>query len=115
MDTQHFKQQLEQELKTIETELSSVAAKKGDDWQPKEIEMDTMPPPADPNEAADKIEEFEANRGIDQALEGRWRDVKDALKKIEEGTYGTCEVGGEAIEHDRLEANPAARTCKAHM
>ena len=34
---------------------------------------------------------------------------------IAAGTYGTCEVSGEQIEEDRLEADPAARTCKAHM
>ena len=31
------------------------------------------------------------------------------------GTYGSCEISGEAIEVERLEANPAARTCKAHI
>jgi RNA polymerase-binding transcription factor DksA len=51
-------------------------------------------------------------------LEVRYNEIKSALKKIEEsapGAYGLCEVGGEQIEEDRLEANPAARTCKAHM
>jgi RNA polymerase-binding transcription factor DksA len=41
--------------------------------------------------------------------------VVHALGKIEAGTYGVCEVSGMDIEEDRLEANPAARTCKAHM
>ena len=39
----------------------------------------------------------------------------DALERIEKGTYGICEVGNEEIEEDRLNANPAARTCKAHL
>ncbi|MCA9353454.1 TraR/DksA C4-type zinc finger protein [Candidatus Nomurabacteria bacterium] len=41
--------------------------------------------------------------------------VEGALKRIENGTYGTCSVCGEKIEEDRLGANPAADTCKAHM
>ena len=49
-------------------------------------------------------EEFFVPSGVDEALE-----------KIEKGTYGICETGGEKIEEDRLEANPSARTCKAHM
>ena len=37
-------------------------------------------------------------------------------KKIEDGSYGTCETGNDhPIEKERLDANPAARTCKAHM
>jgi len=36
------------------------------------------------------------------------------LKKIEDGTYGICEVGGEEIPEDRLDANPSARTCIEH-
>ncbi len=48
-------------------------------------------------------------------LENRWNEVRAALKKIEAGTYGICEISGEPIEEDRLEVNPAARTCKEHM
>ena len=42
-------------------------------------------------------------------------DIKRALKKIKDDEYGKCELCGEDIEEDRLEANPAARTCKKHM
>jgi|SRR5581483_178505 len=116
MNTAHVKDRLEAELKTLEQELGSVASLNEEgEWEAKEVAMDTLPPMADANEAADKIEEYEGNRGIDAALTARWRDVKDALAKIESGTYGVCEVSGEPIEEDRLEANPAARTCKAHM
>ena len=37
------------------------------------------------------------------------------LKKIEAGTFGVCEISGEPIEEDRLDANPAARTNKANI
>ena len=37
------------------------------------------------------------------------------LKKIEEGSFGVCEINGDKIEEDRLLANPAARTCKKHL
>lgn len=103
-------------MQTVEGELNSVAVLNAEgEWEPKEVDMDTLPPQADTNEAGDHIEEFEANAGIDAVLEARWHDIKDALGKIETGTYGTCEVCGKEIEEDRLEANPAARTCKEHM
>ena len=41
--------------------------------------------------------------------------ILKALEKIEKGEYGTCEVCAAEIEEDRLEANPSARTCKAHV
>lgn len=116
MDIQHFKHKLEEELKVVEGELSSVGVLTPEgEWEPKEVDMDTLPPQADANEAGDHIEEYEANKGIDAVLEARWNDIKAAIEKIETGTYGTCEVCGAQIEEDRLEANPAARTCKAHM
>ncbi len=116
MNTEHFKKKLEEELSKVEGELKSVASLTPEgEWEPKEVAMDTLPPQADANEAGDHIEEYEENKGIDAALEGRWVDIKAALEKIETGTYGRCEVCDAPIEEDRLEVNPAARTCKAHM
>ncbi|MBI5457636.1 TraR/DksA C4-type zinc finger protein [Candidatus Kaiserbacteria bacterium] len=69
---------------------------------------------ADPNDAADQIEELVTNVPLVEDLEKRHHDVVDALEKIEQGMYGICEVGEEEIPLDRLEANPAARTCIAH-
>ncbi len=41
----------------------------------------------------------------------RLRDVIDALKRIEKGTYGICEGSGKPIPKKRLEAFPSARYC----
>ena len=51
---------------------------------------------------------------IEHDLASRMHDVADALKKMDDGTYGICEVSGEEIPFDRLIANSAARTCIAH-
>lgn len=40
-------------------------------------------------------------------------EIDYALRRIEEGTYGICEVGGEPIVIERLEAIPWARCCVA--
>jgi len=40
-------------------------------------------------------------------------EIDDALNRIEDGTYGICEVGGEPIPKQRLEAIPWARYCVA--
>ncbi len=115
IDIKYFKDKLETELSLIEKELNEVGRKNPDvkgDW---EAEPSDDTDSADPNEAADKIEEYEGNTAVLKELEIRYNDIKDALTKIEKGTYGFCEVSGEPIEKDRLEANQAARTCKKHM
>lgn len=115
INTQHFKELLEKELETLETELSTVGRKNPEnagDWEATEkMDIDT----ADEDEVADSMTEYENNKGILDQLETRLSEVKSALKKIEDNTYGICEISGQPIESDRLEANPAARTCKAHM
>jgi RNA polymerase-binding transcription factor len=41
-------------------------------------------------------------------------EVRRARQRVEEGTYGTCEVCGEPIPEGRLEARPWATRCVAH-
>ncbi|OGG85558.1 hypothetical protein A2392_02170 [Candidatus Kaiserbacteria bacterium RIFOXYB1_FULL_46_14] len=116
MDTEKYKNKLETELATLTDELRSLGIHNpevSEDWIEKMNDSDTVS--ADPNDVADRTEEFDSRRAELSMLEGRWNDVRDALQKIESLTYGICEVSGELIEDDRLDANPAARTCKAHM
>ncbi len=39
------------------------------------------------------------------------RKIEDALERIEQETYGTCEATGAPISKARLEAKPWARYC----
>ena len=117
MNTEHFKQKLEEELKLVTGQLNNLGWKDSEtgEWEATGKNLDVTTPMADSNEAADQLEELVERQGETSTLQARRTDVKDALAKIEQGTYGTCETGAEIIEEDRLEANPAARTCKAHM
>jgi len=36
-------------------------------------------------------------------------EIEEALKRVEAGTYGVCEMSGKSIPHARLEAIPFAR------
>ncbi len=116
LDTQHFKKILEEEVQTLENELSTIGRKnptvKGD-WEAVEPEDDRDR--ADETEVADGIGNLENNTSVLNTLEERLREVKSALESIESGTYGSCRVCGEAIEEERLSANPAATTCVLHM
>ncbi|MDP3661491.1 MAG: hypothetical protein Q8R17_01405 [bacterium] len=114
--TKHFEEKLTAELAELKAELESVGRKNPDnpnDWQATPEKMDTLT--ADETEIADSLEAFEGNTAILKQLEIRYNEVKTALARVGASTYGLCEKGGEVIESDRLEANPAATTCKAHM
>jgi DnaK suppressor protein len=116
IDINYFREKLEEELSLVEKELSDIGRKNPDnknDWEAEPTDMNVDS--ADSNEIAENIEEFEENTAVLKELEIRYNDVKDALKKIEEGKYGLCEISGDSIEEERLIANPAARTCKKHM
>ena len=54
------------------------------------------------------------SRVLAASLEEQLRDVERALDKMEEGSYGKCEVCGDAIAEPRLEAMPATRFCIKH-
>lgn len=115
-DTQHFKEKLLREKTLLEEELRSIAKtdpEHPEDWSATSGNMETDN--ADENETADKFEELEDNKVILNKLEPQLREVEAALERIEKGTYGICEISGDVIEKDRLEANPSARTSIKHM
>ena len=115
IDTEKMKELLEKEQLELEETLARHGSKdsKSDDWQGGAAK-DFKTEPADKNETADKMEELVVNVQLVEELETRYENILIALKKIEDGTYGICENGGEKIPANRLAANPAARTCIEH-
>ena len=55
--------------------------------------------------------EREKDLTILDEIEGELADIEHALRRLDEGTYGTCEACGKTIPDERLEAMPAARFC----
>jgi RNA polymerase-binding transcription factor DksA len=113
-DTTIYKQRLETELEEITKTLGEHGHQVGigGEWSASSETMETDA--TDPNSVADQIEELVGNVSIVGELKGRFKAIQSALEKIEKGTYGKCEVGGEDIPADRLEANPSAATCIEH-
>jgi len=60
-------------------------------------------------EESSQMEEANKSSESIKLLEIRLKDTKDALSKIEAGTYGKCEFCKEEIDQARLKANPQAR------
>lgn len=115
-DTILYKDRLDEMLQEVTEELRSLGVNDPDvaeNWIATNIADDSDD--ADPNLHADTLEEYEERASVLAVLETRYNNIRRALTKIDAGTFGTCEISGEPIEEARLAANPAARTCVAHM
>lgn len=115
MKIKHFQKKLEAEKVRLESRMGSVGRSNPavpGDWEPIPSEVGTEPDLAD---QAEVVMSRESNTAILADLEARYDTVIAALKRIEAGTYGKCEVCGKTIEEARLEADPAATTCVKHL
>ena len=114
MNIEKFKKLLESEKVELEKDLQKVGRENPN--RPGEWEV-TPTGETDiefREDVADQMEEMDEREEVELSLEQRYENIVNAIDKITKGTYGLCEIGGEQIEEDRLEANPAARTCKKH-
>ena len=110
-----YRERLEEEKATLETQLADVG--RPNPSNPGEWEAIQKEPAqeSDPNDQASSLDEYQENRAIVEVLNTRHRIIVAALACIEDGSYGICSVCGNPIEKERLEADPAAATCKAHL
>ena len=66
---------------------------------------------SDSSEQAVERENDEVLEGIGQETESAIEDIRIALARITDGTYGSCSSCGDAINPERLEALPEAVHC----
>jgi RNA polymerase-binding protein DksA len=76
------------------------------------IEEDLRHPlEADSEDQAIDLADDEALEGVDDVLRSEIAQVRLALLRIENGTYGTCAKCGDPIGIERLKARPIATRC----
>lgn len=68
-------------------------------------------PSDSPSDKAHSVTEFEEERAVEQNLELHLREIKDTIKKIDEGAYGICEKCISPIDVRRLKVMPIAKFC----
>lgn len=66
---------------------------------------------ADWEEQAVDLADDEALEGVDDVLRAEIQQIRLALLRIDNGTYGTCAICGEPISVERLKARPIATRC----
>jgi DnaK suppressor protein len=70
-------------------------------------------PKADLGRGAALMSRWELNQALLTRLQNQAANLRDALSRIEQGTYGVCERCGQAIQSERLEVLPDTRLCIA--
>ena len=65
-------------------------------------------------DSAQVAAEMGENKGLYDQLRRDLDDIEKALARMDDGTYGTCEVCGNDIGDARLEVMPSTRVCIDH-
>ena len=99
-----LRERLEEDRASLVHQLSDLGANVAGD----RVDLDVDEGFAD--SAAATAERSEKLSLVDQ-LKVTYQDVIEALRKLDEGTYGKCERCGRDIAEERLEAIPSARLC----
>jgi len=102
------------ELKTIATPDPNLPGDwdiKHSEWEENEI---TSKEELESGVSVNEVDEDMKNKALSDHLELRLKEVNDALKRMEKGTYGICQVCQKEIPLERLKANPAAATDIEH-
>jgi RNA polymerase-binding transcription factor DksA len=105
MNTQHYKQR----LLDLETTLSARIGRQADHGR--EEFIDSAHDAGDASVADAMASEQFTEAEHDAAV---LQQVRDALNRLADGTFGTCIVDGGPIEEQRLEAVPWTAYCLKH-
>jgi DnaK suppressor protein len=102
------------DLLTVRTALE--AERDGLTRQLGEVEADGATSDVDENfaDSAQVAAEHVENRTLAAQLTDQLADVEAALARIDDGTYGRCEVCDQPVSPARLEAMPSTRFCIEH-
>jgi RNA polymerase-binding transcription factor DksA len=115
LDKKKIKEKLEKEKGTLLEQMKGIGRLNPEtgEWEatPEEVNY----PESDQNELADRFEDFEERSSMIKELELRLNNILRALKMINRESFGKCKICKKDIELTRMEANPAAQTCKKHL
>ncbi len=116
MDPEHARQLIVSERERLETLVREQGNRDGNRQRQPRAAASRSSPRGDQHPGDIGTETFEREKDFSllEQLEAEIGDLDAALRKIDEGTYGICEVCSKEIEPERLEAIPGARTCIEH-
>ena len=68
-----------------------------------------------PADYGSELSDAEREDAVRRSVERDIAQVKEALRLVDEGTYGSCIVCGKPIPDERLDARPEAIRCLEHQ
>ncbi|MDR7482765.1 MAG: TraR/DksA C4-type zinc finger protein [Armatimonadota bacterium] len=107
-EIEEFRRQLEEERDRLARELEAI-----EEHLP-EVEQISVDSSGYDEDIADvAADTFEREKGfaIENSVQTLLTQVEEALSRIDDGTYGICELCGQPIHIERLRAIPYARLC----
>ncbi len=104
VDTRAVRARLLERQRELRTRASQVSA---------DLRREGEPLSADFAEAATQRENDDVLGAISDSAREELGLLEAALRRLEEGRYGTCSFCGDPIEQERLEAVPYADRCRA--
>ncbi len=115
LDKKKIKEKLESERNILLDQIRDIGTlnTETNEWEATPEELNSRE--SDQNDMADRFEDFEARSVMIKTLEARLNNILSALKGLNRESFGKCEVCKKEIEMDRMEVNPAAKTCKKHL
>ncbi|HCG00317.1 MAG TPA: hypothetical protein DEV93_07200 [Chloroflexi bacterium] len=113
---EELRKQLLQDRERIQGEIENLSAGgvRGDAFLDDETDAVDQHPADDGSELFEREKNLTVRRMLESELDG----IKDALIKMDNGTYGLCEICGKLIPEKRLRAYPAAKhdvECQAKL
>ncbi len=98
-----------QKLIDMENEiLDNIKSETSEEENPFEIDGDLV----------DRAEAFSSatiNEGLSASQKKVIEDIRRAIQRVKDNTFGKCIICGAEIEDERLEVIPYAEKCKKHM
>jgi len=109
MDATRARDLLGKEVERISNVIDDVKVEVGEGSESESIGelSDNDQHPAD---IASETFEREKDLSILESLEYELRELEAAVRRVDDGAYGTCEACGGPIPEERLEVQPAARS-----
>lgn len=110
IDLELFRQRLHDMRASLEEEMTRFDQETGNDEEGASYGATNHPA-----DEATVLLDRNRNQAVGQQVQAEIERVDHALQRIDDGTYGICEVGGEMIPIERLEFRPVATLCIQHQ
>jgi DnaK suppressor protein len=111
IDTSEFRKLLEEERDRLQHASGRMEAETGESMEDSTGDLSTRGVDNHLGDTASETYDRELEEGLDEGVRDTLNRIDAALARIDDGTYGTCEICGKPIGEERLRAIPWASRC----